>query len=207
VVPGFRDLFAGFGLKLPGLTQFILSFYAAVANGALLALLISTAIIFVLSRTFAYRTRSDAGGRSTQPLGRRKAIVAFSRNLAELVECGFQPAGALRLAGAAIANPRLKQAALRTADQIDVASGLTNAADRRSITSSVLSIMQADLPPPAKAAVLREISQCHIERSKSALAWTAGALEPIAILLVGFLIALTVIGLYLPLFSLLHSLT
>jgi type IV pilus assembly protein PilC len=207
VVPGFRDLFAGFGLKLPGLTQFILSFYAALANGTLLALLAAIAIVFVLSRAFAYRTGNSAGGRSTQPLRRRMAIAMFSRSLAELVECGFEPAAALRLAGAAVANPRLQQAALRTAGQINAANERTAVADRRSITSSVLSAMRADLPPHAKAALLREISQCHIERSKSAWALSSGALEPIAILIVGFLIALTVIGLYLPLFSLMHSLT
>jgi type II secretory pathway component PulF len=54
---------------------------------------------------------------------------------------------------------------------------------------------------------LREISRCHAKRGAAGPAWTQGAFEPISILVVGFLVAMTVIGLYLPLLSLIQALS
>jgi len=131
----------------------------------------------------------------------------LSRYLAELLDADFEPASSLRLASSAVNRPRLKQAAWRLASQIEAGGEVESATDRRTITASVLHTLLADLPRKARAATLREISRCHAKRGAAAPDWTQGAFEPISILVVGFLVAMTVIGLYLPLLSLIQALS
>jgi type II secretory pathway component PulF len=145
--------------------------------------------------------------RPARPQTRSLAIAQLSRNLADLLDADFTPAASLRLASSALQRPPLKRAAGRVADSLQSPANLLTDAERRTVTSSVLFALQSDLPRRARSAVLREIGHCHEERARESLWWARGTLEPIAIVVVGFAVALTVIALYLPLFGLIHSLT
>ncbi|HEY2415531.1 MAG TPA: type II secretion system F family protein [Pirellulaceae bacterium] len=208
VIPVFRDLFAGFGLRLPELTQGVLSFYAAITNVTFVGIVVAVGIVaFIVSRILRTAAGGRASGHVARPPGRSAALVQFSRYLAELLDADFEPASSLRLASSAVDRPRLKMAAWRMASQIEAGGLVESVTDRRTVTASVLHAVTADLPRRARTATLREISQCHAERGGAAPAWTQGAFEPISILVVGFLVAMTVIGLYLPLLSLIQALS
>jgi type IV pilus assembly protein PilC len=145
VIPVFRDLFAGFGLRLPELTQAVLSFYAAITNVTFIGIAVATAIVaFIVSRIFTPASGGRASGPSARPLGRSAAIAQLSRYLAELLDADFEPASSLRLASSAVNRPRLKQAAWRLASQIEAGGEVESATDRRTITASVLHTLLAD---------------------------------------------------------------
>ena len=208
VVPVFRDLFAGFGLQLPGLTQLVLAFYASITSGTFItiAVFIGT-VALIVNRVFVSANSSSDNRLATMPQTRSLAIAQLARHLAELQDADFTPNTSMRLASSAIQRPQLKRSACRVAEAMESPGEIATPADRRTITSSVLFALQSELPRHARSAVLREISRCHEERATAVLSWTHGAFEPISILIVGFLVAMTVIGLYLPLLSLIHSLS
>jgi len=208
VVPVFRDLFAGFGLRLPALTQFVLAFYASLSNGTFI---IVAAVIFIVvlivSRIAETSDPNESGNGSARPANRSAAVARFFRHVADLLDADFSAPTSLRLAGSAIARPRLKQAAVRVAAALEHGGDFFGVADRRTVTSSMLHALQSDSPKPARSATLRELSRCYEDRARTVFSWTGGMIEPIAILVIGFLVAMTVIALYLPLLTLLQALT
>ncbi len=63
------------------------------------------------------------------------------------------------------------------------------------------------MPPRSRVALLRELSRCHGEQAAMLLSWTLGVIEPLAIVLVGFIVGTVVVGLFLPLLSLIQGLS
>ncbi len=211
VIPVFRRLFEDFGLKLPALTQAVLVVAEWIVDGWFVVIAASVAVgAYVLTKFVEWGVpealRNWLSDRFGKPLGRSTAIAQFSQYLADLLEADFAPASALRLAGSAAESPRLKRASWRAAGEID-GGGISNIANRRILTSSVLHAVEAEMPPRSRITLLRELSRCHGERAALLLSWTRGVIEPLAIVLVGFIVGAVVIGLFLPLLSLIQGLS
>jgi type IV pilus assembly protein PilC len=208
VVPVYRDIFAGFGLPLPGVTRLVLAFYATITNGVFIAMIALIGIVALIANRISARVNRKSGsGLARRPPTRSLAIAQFASHLADLLDADFAAAASMRLASSAIQRPQLKRAACRIAEAMNSPATVSATADRRTITSSILFALQTEMPARARSAVLREISRCHENRAAAVFSWTHGAFEPLAILVVGFLVAMTVIGFYLPLFTLLQTLS
>ena len=210
-IPSFRDIFSGFGLRLPGLTQFVLTLAAWIASGQILIPIVLLAAIAMLlvwaTRLLPLAVRERLGDRFGTPLGRSTAIAQFSQFLADLLEAELESPSALRLAGLASGSPRLKRAASRLASQMETRGDIDQPSYRLPLTATVLHALRAELPTTSRVRLLRELSCCHAERARVLLSWTRGIFEPIFILLVGLVVGTTVIALFLPLLSLIQGLS
>jgi type IV pilus assembly protein PilC len=211
VIPVFRKLFEDFGLKLPTLTQAILTAAEWISDGRFFVIAGSVAMgAYVLTKFVEWGVpeglRNWLSDRFGKPLGRSTAIAQFSQYLADLLEADFALASALRLAGAAADSPRVRRAAWRTAGEID-GGDTRSLANRRVLTSSVLYAVAVEVPLRSRIMLLRELSRCHGERAARLMSWTRGFVEPLAIVFVGFVVGAVVIGLFLPLLSLIQGLS
>jgi type IV pilus assembly protein PilC len=208
VVPVFRDLFEGFGLKLPWLTHAVLACYAIFTSGKVLVIAAAIGAFALVANRILKTVDADGIRPRFAPALRRSGTLAqFSRYVADLLNADMQSASALRLASSAVGKPSLKQAAWRVANKIEAGRDEISAADRRTVTNSVLYALRNDVPRAGQVAALREISRSHKERARSSLSWTREAVQPISILVVGILVGLTVVGLYLPLLKLIQALS
>ena len=212
VIPIFRDVFLGFGLRLPALTWMVLIVADWISSGrvVLVAAVIGLAAFVaakVVPALLPDSLRNWLSDRFGKPLGRSTALAQLSQFLADLIEGEFETGTALRMAAAAAASPRLKRAAHRVARELDSGSSVSDLPNRRVLTSSILHAVRADLPTNTRTALLRELSRCHAERASAHLSWTRGIVEPISIVLVGLIVGVTVIGLFLPLLTLIQGLS
>ncbi len=211
VIPIFRDIFFGFGLRLPGFTRSVLIAAEWISSGRILAGIALAAVLVtlvvwsvVLLPVFF---REYVGDRLGTPLGRWTAIARFYQFLADLLEAELEPASALRLAGFATGSPRLKRAAWRMAGEISAGGDVLPQAYQRTRTVTAFHALRSDLPLASRVRLLREVSGGHAERARILLSWTRGVIEPISIMLIGLLVGWVVVGLFLPLFSLIQGLT
>jgi type II secretory pathway component PulF len=211
VIPEFRTIFEDFDLELPPFTYFVLnlaSFLSAwgvlfvVVLVILLALLILNANRRLPESAFAW-----AGGWFHAPFGRRTAIARFARFVADLLESGVSVPDSLRIAGFTVKQSRLRQAAWQMANDVESTGGFSQRAYQRPLTASVAYALAADAPQRTRVRLLREISNCHAERVRIGLSWTTGVVEPLAIVVVGIAVGCTVLGLFLPLVSLINGLS
>jgi len=211
VIPIFRDIFFGFGLKLPWLTWSVVTVAEWISSGRILiviVLLIGLGLLVPwLTRLVPRSIREFVGDWFGTPLARWTAIARFYQFLADLLEAELAPASALRLAGFATGSPRLKRAACRMAAEISVGGEVLPQAYQRSRTVTALHALRTDLPGPSRVRLLREVSASHAERGRILLSWTRGIIEPISILLIGLMVGWVVVGLFLPMLILIQGLS
>jgi type II secretory pathway component PulF len=210
-IPIFRDLFRGFGLRLPWLTQMVLETAAWITSGKILVLAMAIAaaglVLYKATELLPLPFRNWVGDRIGTSFGRGTAIAQFSQFLADLLEAELQIASALRVAGFATKSPRLRRAAWRLAADFDAGSAIDAASYRRTITATVLYALRSDMPQRPRVHLIRELSACYANRAARSLSWTRGVVEPIASVFVGLVAGIGVIALFLPLISLIQGLS
>ena len=114
---------------------------------------------------------------------------------------------ALRIAGFTVNQSRLQRAAWRLANQLEVPGKHRIDVAPLRLMESVNYALSADLPSSSRVRLMRDISACHAERVRVGLSWTSGIVEPLGICFVGFVVAMVVIGLFLPLVKLVEGLS
>jgi type II secretory pathway component PulF len=211
VVPVFREMFTSFGLKLPGLTQFVFAVAAWITSGRILldaAILAGlVALGWAASRLVPQPVREWLSDRFGTLLGRSTAVARFSQFTADLIEAELDIPNALRIAGFATESSRVRRAAWRLAHDLSAGRALTLHAYQPFLTATVLHALRAEMPTTSRVRLLAEISACHAERARRRLSWTRGLIEPLAILAVGVVVGGIVIAVFLPLLSLIQGLS
>ena len=91
VIPIFRNVFEGFGLRLPGLTKVVLTVAELISSGKIIAFAAAVAIAaFVLTKLVQWilpeQLRNWLSDHFGKPLGRSTAIAQFSQFLADLLD-------------------------------------------------------------------------------------------------------------------------
>lgn len=210
VIPVFRDIFRGFGLRLPALTQWVLTVAEWVANGRILMMIAALAAIAILLKLCTKLLPPgfrDAWGDSIRSrLARSTALAQFTQFLADLLEAEWEMPAALRIAGYATPSLRLRSASWQLATQMKTACAAQSSYTAQNLTATVVYALEADLPAASRVKLLREVSRCYADHARRRLSWTRGLVEPICLCLVGLVVGITVVGLFLPLFSLIHGL-
>lgn len=210
VIPEFANIFNEFDLQLPSLTQLILGTARWLVSwqGLLTLALFTTLALFALNanRLLPRSTIAWLSDWIRPPFGQRAAIARLARFLADLLEAGLSPPDALRIAGHCVQRARMRRAASRLATDLE-SGGLRRRNDFRPLSAAVWLALTAEMTNPARVHLLREISAAQAERVRVGLSWANGLVEPAAILLVGMVIGVVVVGLFLPLINLVSSLS
>lgn len=210
VVPTFTNIFAGFGLKLPALTRFVMSLSEGVISGRILAL-IAAVVLLVGGVWFGLRflpsgLKAAFGDRFGTFFGRSAALARFMGCAADLLEAELQPGMAIRLAGAATRSPRLARAARRWQPPEPGNRARADLA-RPILPTTVQYALAAEIAGASQIALLRELSRVYSERALARSSWTRGIVEPLAVVLIGFSVGAVVLALFMPLISLIQGLS
>jgi type II secretory pathway component PulF len=211
VVPTFRDIFEEFSLELPPLTLLLLTLSDWITSGrmALVALLLGAIGIFLWNYKWWLPGKASAWLEPwiASPFGHRAAASRFARFTADLLEAGLETPKALRIAGFSTRNSRLRRAAWNLASEMESVGGRGQHVPSRPLTATVLHALRSDMATASRIHLLREVSQCHAERTRRRFSWTHGIIEPVTICVVGILVGGTVIGLFVPLVKLIEGLS
>jgi type II secretory pathway component PulF len=211
VIPEFRTIFADFGLELPSFTLLVLNVASFLSRWGVL-LLICLGLLFAMLVLNAYRLLPESalswlGDWFRAPFGRRAAVARFARFMADLLEAGVSVPDSLRIAGFTVNQSRMQYAAWRLANDIESTGGFSQRAYQRPLTATIAYALATDSAQGSPVRLLREISNCHAERVRIGLSWTTGIFEPIAICVVGIVVGCAVLGLFLPLVTLIEGLS
>lgn len=210
VIPIFRDIFTGFGLRLPVFTIFVLSVAEWISSGRILiwvaAILAGGWLLWLALRIVPVSVRNWFSDHLAFRWGRATALARFSQFTADLLEAELETPRALRLAGMATGNAPLRRAADRAAAEIESGNQLSPVGSRM-LTATVLHALQSQTNVASRIQLLREVSACYAEQARRRLSWTRGIIEPLAICAIGFVVGATVLALFLPLVSLIQGLS
>ena len=216
IIPIFKTMFEEFELKLPGPTQAAFSIASFIANYTLLAvgeLLVSIGVVIGVLKFIGFvldhleRNRLIAFLR----LGNKKNLGAMARwtgALSELLAIGTPQALAVTTAGIASQRPWLRQQSVRLAQE--AAGTGYRWSERwyaRSFARSAIVALDLHSEGIASASLLRDLAQSYAIRWCGRGDLFYGWMGPILMLFIAKLIFFIVFSLFMPLFSLVTSLS
>ena len=208
VVPLFSGLFQEFGESLPWLTQMVLDLSHALRKHALLFVSL-LGILALGSRMIVAHTKSRQvmdGIVFRLPLFgamfRKSAIVRFARTLGFLVRRGVPLLSGLSVAATVTGNSVMKHSILNVATEVQDGKPLSETLRASgAFPPMVTQMIKVGESTGSLDTMLEKIADLFEQEMDRVIARLTAVLEPCVIVMVGSGIALIVVAMYLPIFS------
>ena len=209
VVPVFGSIFADFGAKLPGPTQFLMDVSDFVRSEWWLLIIIIGGVIFGIR----YFLHSDSGSKLWDKwklklpvfgeLIRKICMTRFSRTFAQLIRSGVPILDVMDIVGESSGNYVISQAIKSVRDGVEKGDHLTSAMSRQSIFPPMMLRMVAAGESTGKIdAMLEKMADFWDEEIEATLDALTSLIEPIMIVVLGVIVGGIVVAMFLPIFKL-----
>jgi type IV pilus assembly protein PilC len=212
IVPMFSDIYARFHVSLPAPTRLLLGISGALTHHAAIVsavgLLVGLGLWFGL-RSEEGRTRFDALKFRLPLFGsliRMYAMTRYARTLGILVGSGTNILYALRVLRPVPGNRAVAHAVDAVRAQVEGGAALSRAMAETGVFPDMLVQMTATGEETGRLdEMLSRTADFYEQRVTAKVEGLSSLVEPVAILLLGVVIALMLVALYLPIFNLGHA--
>src|SRR6266550_3837486 len=208
VVPVFGEIYSGFGAKLPGPTQFLIS----ISN------ILKSYILFILpalclavygwffyiktkpGREFWDRTRIKLP--IFGPIAHKICLARFTRTLASLIRSGVPILEVLQIVSQTVGNVVMEKAIKVSASDIERGQSISSALSKHPVfPSMVIRMITAGEQTGKIDNMLERISDFLDEEIETTLSGLTALIEPILIVFLGVVVGGMVICMFLPIFK------
>jgi type IV pilus assembly protein PilC len=209
VVPVFKDVYASFGAKLPGPTEFLIaisnfmgSYWLFVVIG--LAALVYAWLAFIKTKSGrdfwdAHRIKLPVFG----PIAHKICLVRFTRTLASLIRSGVPILEVLQIVSQTVDNTVMEKAIKTASSDIERGEGIATALSKHPVfPSMIVRMISAGEQTGNIDNMLERVSNFLDEEVETMLSGLMSLLEPLLIVFLGLLIGAMVVCMYLPIFNL-----
>jgi len=212
IVPMFSDIYSRFRVTLPAPTRMLLGISSALTHNALAVLLITLFAglgLFLWLRTDEGRTRFDALKFRIPLFGSLVSMYAmtrYARTLGILVSSGTNILYALRVLRPVPGNRMVARAVDQVRAQVEGGASLARAMGDTGVFPDMLVQMTATGEETGRLdEMLLRTADFYEQRVTAKVEGLSSLVEPVAIVLLGLVIALMLVALYLPIFNLGHA--
>jgi len=209
VVPKFADLFQNLNAKLPAITVFMLAVglnAQKYAPAALVAFIVLAIVLWQWKRTDKGAERIDRAVFSVPLLGdiRMKYQVAnFSRMLSVLLQGGLPLVPAMETAGASMSSRRVLNGVLHASHRVREGRGLARSLEEQKVFPDMaVEMIEVGESTGALPAMLNSVAEFYEEDVQNSLTTAMQLVEPVILIFMGITVAVVLLSLYLPIFSL-----
>jgi len=212
VVPQFQGLYSQLGngtASLPSITLFVLGIGEVVKHWLWAIVLGLAGAVF-----FLWRWSKTEGGsitidrvRLALPLAGgiwlKYQVAIFSRTLSTLLSGGLPLVQALETAGSSIESKLLSNAVLQSVQKVREGLPLSRSLEETKLFPELaFQMIEVGESTGALPAMLTSIAEFLEEDVQTALSAALALIEPVILIVMGFVVATVLIALYLPIFSL-----
>ncbi len=209
VVPQFAELYATMGANLPAITVVMLGIGTTIRNYYYVIL----AILIVLAVAGWVWVRSERGSRTLDairyhlpvfgPIWMKYQVAMFSRTLATLLSGGLPLVPSLETASQSINSYKIAQSVEHAAKRVREGRALAFSLEETEFFPDLaIEMVEVGESTGALPAMLNSVAEFFEEDVQTALAALMQLIEPVILLFMGATVALVLISLYLPIFSL-----
>jgi type IV pilus assembly protein PilC len=214
VIPRFKDVFAGMGVKLPAFTVFVLSISDAVRLHILptLGAVMVVVVLFMLAiKTKVGRILWDKFKLKVPPFGvvvSKVAISRFTRTLGTLVSSGVPILQALTIVKETAGNVIISKAISDVHESVKEGETITSPLEASGVfPPMVVSMVDVGEQTGALPEMLLRIADNYDEEVDNAVASMTSLLEPIMIVFLAGIVGSIVIAMFLPLIAMIQNLS
>jgi type II secretory pathway component PulF len=212
IVPMFSDIYSRFRVELPAPTKLLLAISGALsANAGLVAALAVLGVVLFAAwlRSDEGRIRFDALKFRVPLFGslvRMYAMTRYARTLGILLASGTNILYALRVLRPVPGNRMVGRAIDTVRTQVERGASLARAMSSTGVFPDMLVQMTATGEETGRLDdMLSRTAEFYEQRVTAKVEGLSSLVEPVAIVLLGLVIALMLVALYLPIFNLGHA--
>jgi type IV pilus assembly protein PilC len=214
VVPKFKDVFAGMGVKMPGFTLLVMAISDIIKNN-ILATMGAMVVVVVLFLLFIktkfgrllwdkFQLKMPAIG----PVISKVAISRFTRTLGTLVSSGVPILQALIIVRETAGNVVIANAVNKVHESVKEGETITAPLEGSNVfPPMVISMVDVGEQTGALPEMLIRIADDYDEQVDNAVAAMTSLLEPIMIIFLAVIVGSIVIAMFLPLIAMITNLS
>jgi type IV pilus assembly protein PilC len=208
VVPVFKEIFAGFGAKLPTPTQFLIDVSDTVRANVVYCLVAAAAVVYSWfayiktkhGREFWDRTRIRLPLFGS--IAHKICLARFTRTLASLVRSGVPILEVLNIVANTCGNVVMERAIRSAASDIEKGEGISGALSKHPIfPAMIIRMMNAGEQTGRIDSMLERIADFLDEEIETTLSGLTSLIEPLLIVFLGVVIGGMVVAMFLPIFK------
>ncbi|HMS15480.1 MAG TPA: type II secretion system F family protein [Planctomycetota bacterium] len=214
IVPKFKDIFDGLGVELPGVTQAVMgaSMWMKDNVAVMLGIMVASAV------AFSFWKRSPAGRRVwdrvvlSMPvfgnLFRKVALSRFSRTFSTMIKSGVPILGSLEIVGETSGNTVIQSAVAKAMDSVRQGETLSEPLSKeRVFPPMVVRMIGIGERSGALESLLGKISEFYDQQVEAEVKGLTSLIEPLMIMIMGFVVGGIVLAVFLPIMKLQEALT
>ncbi len=209
VVPRFAQLYDQLGVHLPALTTFLLNLGKEAQSYGIYVGVVVAAVIFVLYRW----SKTDAGANlidririATPVFGNvwlKYQVGLFSRTLSTLLTGGLPLVPSLETAARSIDSRQIGNAVHRSVETVREGKGLSVSLQATKVFPELaVEMIEVGESTGALPQMLNSVAEFFEEDVQTNLTAAMSLIEPLILIVMGFVVVTILIALYLPIFSL-----
>jgi type IV pilus assembly protein PilC len=209
VVPTFKEVYQGFGAKLPGPTEFMIDVSELVQH--YLLYLIVLAGFGIWGWLYFIKTKSGREFWDTQriklpvfgSIAHKICLARFTRTLASLIRSGVPILEVLQIVSQTVGNVVMEKAIKSAAADIERGDGISTALGRHPVfPTMIIRMLSAGEQTGNIDTMLERVSDFLDEEIETTLSGLMSLIEPMLIVVLGVVIGGMVICMFLPIFNL-----
>ncbi len=208
VVPRFAALFQDLGSDLPAITKFVLTFGESAqtwAPGLLVVMVLLAILFFRWVKTESGRLRWDRFKLALPlfgPIWLKGQVATFSRMLSTLLSGGLPLVPSLETAAASIGSKSLALGIRDASKSVREGKGLARSLEATGRFPDLsVEMIEVGESTGALSQMLVSVAEFYEEDVQNALSAAMSLIEPVILIVMGFVVGFILVALYLPIFS------
>ena len=209
VIPVFKDVYSGFGAKLPGPTQVLMNISDILKHYIIVVIILGGAAVYGWlsfiktkpGRQFwdTWRIKMPIFG----PIAHKICLARFTRTLSSLIRSGVPILEVLQIVSQTVGNVIMENAIKKAASDIERGEGISAALGKNPIfPSMIIRMLGAGEQTGNIDNMLERVSNFLDEEIETTLSGLMSLIEPLLIVFLGVVIGGMVICMFLPIFNL-----
>ena len=209
VIPTFKEVYSGFGAKLPAPTEFLISISEIVQHDLLYLIVLAGAgvwgwLYFIKTpkgRDFWDRRRIKLPIFGS--IAHKICLARFTRTLASLIRSGVPILEVLQIVSATVGNTLMEKSIKAAASDIERGEGISQALAKHPVfPSMIIRMLSAGEQTGNIDTMLERVANFLDEEIETTLSGLMSLIEPLLIVFLGVVIGGMVICMFLPIFNL-----
>jgi type IV pilus assembly protein PilC len=208
VVPVFGEIYAGFGSKLPGPTQFLITVSNWMKSNILIILAAMGGVVYAAFAYIKTKKGRDHWDRVrlrlpiVGPIAHKICLARFSRTLASLIRSGVPILEVLNIVANTAGNTVMEKAIRASASDIEKGDGISSALGKHPIfPAMIVRMMTAGEQTGKIDNMLERVADFLDEEIETTLNGLTSLIEPLLIVFLGVVVGGIVICMFLPIFK------
>jgi len=209
VIPTFKEVYSGFGAKLPAPTEILIGISEIVQHYLLYLIVLAGAGVW--GWLYYIKTKQGRDFWDKQriklpifgPIAHKICLARFTRTLASLIRSGVPILEVLQIVSQTVGNTLMEKAIKTAASDIERGEGISAALGKHTVfPSMIIRMLSAGEQTGNIDTMLERVANFLDEEIEATLSGLMSLIEPLLIVFLGIVIGGMVICMFLPIFNL-----